>query len=68
MHQGQAQLERALRELELTTKGIFYTEVDLFVETRVRDLRELGAELSKAQLEFFRRMTDVWIQAEGRLR
>jgi hypothetical protein len=67
MAQGSSQLRRAELELELTTKGIFFTEIDLFVETRVRDLRNIGAALSKAQLEFLGPLTDVWSNARARL-
>jgi hypothetical protein len=67
MAQGSSQLRRAEIELELTTKGIFFTEIDLFVETRVRDLRDIGAALSKAQLEFLGPLTDVWSNAHARL-
>eukprot|EP00515_Schizochytrium_aggregatum_P007745 CAMPEP_0202074350 /NCGR_PEP_ID=MMETSP0964-20121228/3564_1 /ASSEMBLY_ACC=CAM_ASM_000500 /TAXON_ID=4773 /ORGANISM="Schizochytrium aggregatum, Strain ATCC28209" /LENGTH=584 /DNA_ID=CAMNT_0048641495 /DNA_START=15 /DNA_END=1766 /DNA_ORIENTATION=+ len=53
-------LRNAQQELDFTTKGIFFTEMDLFVENKVASYRALGANLAGAFSEYLTALSDVW--------
>ena len=53
-------IRQSTRELELMTKGMFLTEIDLFVAEKVKIFQHLGVKLSQASLQQLEALTDVW--------